>query len=226
LQVKGAGLGVTTNQTFGGLFLAPIAKISRLFSHGVTPQRTLLHGFSGSVKDGEMLLVLGRPGSGCSTFLKTIASQTEGYTSVEGEVSYGGLTPQQVKKNYRDQVIYNQGHSLSIRGLMIENDVHYATLTVKQTLAFALKTRTPNQLPENMTRRQYRSTFLNILFTIFGIKHTINTPVGNEVLLHDILITILDHPRYLWRGEEARLDSRNTGNSWSHRLLGQLYPRP
>jgi len=56
-----------------------------------------------------MVLVLGRPGSGCSTFLKTIACQTEGYTKVEGVVSYGGLGPDQVRKSYRDQVIYNQG---------------------------------------------------------------------------------------------------------------------
>ena len=61
-----------------------------------------------------MVLVLGCPGAGCSTFLKTIACQTEGYTSVEGEISYGGLGPDQVKKYYRDQVIYNQGNSTTV----------------------------------------------------------------------------------------------------------------
>jgi ATP-binding cassette, subfamily G (WHITE), member 2, SNQ2 len=117
-----------------------------------------------------MVLVLGRPGSGCSTFLKALACQTDGYSKVEGEVSYGGLGSDQVKKNYRDQVIYNP-----------ENDIHYATLTVKQTLAFALEARTPKELPEQMSRRQYRNTFLDILLTIFGIKQTVNTRVGNEV---------------------------------------------
>lgn len=97
------------NQTFGGLFLAPFRKIAYLRSPRITPERTLLNDFSGSVKGGEMVVVLGRPGSGCSTFLKTIACQTEGYTKVEGKVSYGGLGPDQVKKTYRDQVIYNQG---------------------------------------------------------------------------------------------------------------------
>jgi hypothetical protein len=53
---------------------------------------------------------------------------------------------------------------------------------VKQTLAFALKTRTPKELPEGMSQSQYRSTFLNILLTIFGIKHTVNTRVGNDVI--------------------------------------------
>ena len=47
--------------------------------------------FLDRLKDGEMLLVLGRPGSGCSTFLKTIALQTEGYESVEGKISMAVL---------------------------------------------------------------------------------------------------------------------------------------
>lgn len=100
------------NETFGGTFLAPFKKLPLLFSHckpAESSQRTLLHDFSGSVKDGEMLLVLGRPGSGCSTFLKSIASQTEGYESVEGELSYGGLTAKEVKEKYRGEVVYNQG---------------------------------------------------------------------------------------------------------------------
>src|SRR5271169_436420 len=39
-------------------------------------------------------------------------------------------------------------NSSSMICLSTENDIHYATLTVKQTLAFALKTRTPKQLPD------------------------------------------------------------------------------
>lgn len=33
-------------------------------------ERFLLHNFSGVLKSGEMALVIGRPGSGCTTFLK------------------------------------------------------------------------------------------------------------------------------------------------------------
>jgi len=64
---------------------------------------------------------------------------------------------------------------------MTENDVHYATLTVKQTLAFALKTRTPKQLPDGMSKQRYRHTFLNALVKILGIENTLNTRVGSEV---------------------------------------------
>jgi ATP-binding cassette, subfamily G (WHITE), member 2, SNQ2 len=114
LKVKGIGVGVTMNETFGGTFLLPFKKLKMLISHrkpAESVQRTILHDFSGCVKDGEMLLVLGRPGSGCSTFLKTIASQTESFTSVDGEVSYGGLSAKEVRERYRGEVVYNQGYS-------------------------------------------------------------------------------------------------------------------
>lgn len=54
---------------------------------------------------GEMLLVLGRPGSGCSTFLKAIGNQTYGYESVEGDVRYGGTDSNTMKKKYRSEGI-------------------------------------------------------------------------------------------------------------------------
>lgn len=42
--------------------------------------RTIVDGSSGCVKPGEMLLVLGRPGSGCTTLLKMLANKRKGYT--------------------------------------------------------------------------------------------------------------------------------------------------
>jgi len=120
LTVKGVGLGVTTNQTFGGLFLAPFQKLRGAFSHRAPiPLRELLHDFTGMINEGEMVLVLGPPGSGCTTFLKTIACQTESYKSVEGEISYGGLTPKEIQKFYRGQVVYNQGMYILFHALVL-----------------------------------------------------------------------------------------------------------
>ena len=50
-----------------------------------------------------MLLVLGRPGSGCSTFLKVIGNQRSGYKSVEGDVRYGGTDAQTMADKYRSE---------------------------------------------------------------------------------------------------------------------------
>ena len=37
-------------------------------------EKFLLHNFNGVLKSGEMALVVGRPGSGCTTFLKSASS--------------------------------------------------------------------------------------------------------------------------------------------------------
>lgn len=54
----------------------------------------ILRGFEGVIGEGEMLLVLGPPGSGCSTLLKTLAGQTEGLTvSPDAKINYRGRAP-------------------------------------------------------------------------------------------------------------------------------------
>lgn len=47
------------------------------------------------------LVVLGSPGSGCTTFLKMLANQRETYRDVRGEVYYDSLTPDKMKTHYR-----------------------------------------------------------------------------------------------------------------------------
>lgn len=53
-----------------------------------------------------MLLVLGRPGSGCSTFLKALGNQRAGYESIEGDVRYGGTDAETMAKQYRSEGVY------------------------------------------------------------------------------------------------------------------------
>ncbi|TGZ84441.1 hypothetical protein EX30DRAFT_131 [Ascodesmis nigricans] len=135
--------------------------------------RTLLTGFTGVVRPGEMCLVLGRPGSGCSTFLKVIANQREGFSRVEGGVTYGGESAEVMGKRFRNEVVYNP-----------EEDLHYATMTVKETLKFALKTRTPPKESRNEgeSRSDYVQEFLSTISKLFWIDHTLNTKVGNTII--------------------------------------------
>lgn len=46
------------------------------------PLKTILDRSFGCVKPGEMLLVLGRPGSGCTTLLKMLANKRKGYVHI------------------------------------------------------------------------------------------------------------------------------------------------
>ena len=128
----------------------------------------ILQDFRGVTKPGEMVLVLGRPGSGCTSFLKVIANQRYGYTSVTGDVLYGPFDAQTFAKRYRGEAVYNQ-----------EDDVHNATLTVGQTLGFALDTKTPRKRPHGMSKSEFKDRVIKTLLKMFNIEHTINTIVGD-----------------------------------------------
>lgn len=109
-----------------------------------------------------MLLVLGRPGSGCSTFLKAVSNKREGFAAVEGEVSYGGIPAAEQLKNYRGEVNYNE-----------EDDQHFPSLTVEQTLNFSLLNKTKKHQKGDIP------VIITALLKMFGISHTRHTLVGD-----------------------------------------------
>ncbi|RDI85073.1 hypothetical protein Vi05172_g5060 [Venturia inaequalis] len=128
----------------------------------------ILRDFGGVVKPGEMVLVLGRPGSGCTTFLKVIANQRFGYTKIDGEVMYGAFGSEEFSKRFRGEAVYND-----------EDDLHHPTLTVGQTLDFALETKVPGKRPAGLSRPDFKNKVIDLLLNMFNIAHTRNTIVGN-----------------------------------------------
>ncbi|CAO2655641.1 Nn.00g044440.m01.CDS01 [Neocucurbitaria sp. VM-36] len=179
LTVKGMGIGAALQPSVGDFFLNPGRFIKNLFSKGPRkaagkpPIRTIIDDFSGCIRPGEMLLVLGRPAAGCSTFLKVIGNQRFGFEEITGDVTYGGTGAEEMGKKYRSEVLYNP-----------EDDLHYATLKVKDTLRFALKTRTPGKASRNEgeSRKDYVNEFLRVVTKLFWIEHTLGTKVGNELI--------------------------------------------
>ncbi|KAF9555496.1 pleiotropic drug resistance ABC transporter [Agrocybe pediades] len=161
------GSAASFQPTLGSL-LNPLGIVSALQRIRHPPLRDILSGFEGVVRPGEMLLVLGRPGSGCSTFLKVLANQRHEYHSVEGNVYYDSLTPEEVYKHYRGDVQYCP-----------EDDVHFATLTVDQTISFAAKTRAPRRRVDQATRRDFKEKVTEVYETIFGLRHVKDTFVGD-----------------------------------------------
>ncbi|CAD6503294.1 BgTH12-02961 [Blumeria graminis f. sp. triticale] len=132
---------------------------------------TILDSFRGVAKPGEMVLVLGRPGSGCTTFLKVIANQRFGYTSVDGEVLYGPFDSETFSKRYRGETVYNQ-----------EDDVHFPTMTVGQTLEFALDSKMPGKRPGGLSKTDFKEEVIRTLLKMFKIEHTRNTMVGGPFI--------------------------------------------
>lgn len=106
LQVIGGG-GMKINirvfpQAIVEQFLMPALSVLGLFGYKpfAPKPKTILHPNSGVLKPGQMCLVLGRPGSGCSTFLKSITNQRDGFLSVEGDVSYAGVGWKEMGKRF------------------------------------------------------------------------------------------------------------------------------
>jgi len=77
------------------------------FQYGLTDVVTSLRN-AGLLKPGEMCLVLGCPGSGCTTFLKAVANERASYARVSGDVRYAGIDHVEMDKHYRGEVVYNQ----------------------------------------------------------------------------------------------------------------------
>ena len=138
-------------------------------SRNKPPLRTILKNSHGCVKPGEMLLVLGRPGSGCTTLLKMLANRRGGFKSVEGDVRFGSLTSDEATK-YRGQIVMNT-----------EEELFFPTLTVGQTMDFATRLKVPFKLPNGVESAEaYREDNKKFLLESMGISHTEDTKVGNE----------------------------------------------
>ncbi|KAH8428053.1 uncharacterized protein LDX57_005758 [Aspergillus melleus] len=139
--------------------------------HRKLPPKEILHESHGCVKPGEMLLVLGRPGSGCTTLLKMLANRRAGYEEIEGDIWYGNMRHDEAS-HYKGQIIMNT-----------EEEIFFPTLTVGQTLDFATKLKVPQQLPTTMRNAEdYRVEMKEFLLESLGISHTKETKVGDPYI--------------------------------------------
>lgn len=119
LSVIGEGVGNQYIKTTGDPFRKLFNLVNPFFwvrkctnrhegSGGSKITKTILYPMNGCCQDGEMILVLGRPGSGCSTLLRVLANDRKNYKKVLGEVSFNNLSAATVTKHYKGEVLYNQ----------------------------------------------------------------------------------------------------------------------
>ncbi|KPA39399.1 hypothetical protein FLAG1_07752 [Fusarium langsethiae] len=134
LSAHGVGEATDYQKTFGNYPLELVKFAKKLMSQGESAKIQILRDFDGLIRSGEMLLVLGRPGSGCSTFLKTISGETSGFKiGEESYLNYQGIPKETMHKDFRGECIYQA-----------ETDAHFPQLTVGQTLDFAGRARVGN----------------------------------------------------------------------------------
>lgn len=156
LNVSGKGAALVLQQNVGSIFMQPF-RIRELFSH--PEEKQILRNFNGHVNSGELLIVLGRPGSGCSTFLKSICGELQGLdVSKDSKITYSGIPQDLFVKEFKGEAIYNQ-----------ENEKHFPHLTVGETLNFAAACRTPSNRVLDVPRDEWAKYMASVMMNIFGL---------------------------------------------------------
>lgn len=106
LNVYGYGEATDYQKDVANVWLT-LGKYARFFSGGSRRRIDILRSFDGVVRKGEMLVVLGPPGSGCSTLLKTISGETNGLFLDDGSYfNYQGMTAKEMHSHHRGEAIY------------------------------------------------------------------------------------------------------------------------
>ncbi|GJN70075.1 hypothetical protein PLICBS_004127 [Purpureocillium lilacinum] len=168
--VSGLGSSLQFQETVVSSLMAPFRLAAKACRGSQSTKRRILCNFDGLLRSGELLLVLGRPGSGCTTLLKTLCGHVNGVTLEPGsKIHYQGISFEKMINNYRGEVAYNQ-----------EVDEHFPHLKVGETLSFAAAARAPQQRPRGLARKTYINTVVNVVMSIFGLTHTYNTKVGDN----------------------------------------------
>ncbi|KAK7918078.1 hypothetical protein PG985_009952 [Apiospora marii] len=176
-----SGIGSTApkyQQSAGGVLLDLATSVARrLGGARRRPNDTpILRDFEGVVEDGELLLVLGPPGAGCSTLLKTIAGETTGLrVSPDAHLNFRGIRTKDVRTRFRGDVLYNA-----------ERDANLAHLTVRETLTFAARARSGRTPPPGLTRAQTADLWRDVVMAVLGLSAAADTRVGDDYLTRGV----------------------------------------
>ncbi|CAL4895981.1 unnamed protein product [Urochloa decumbens] len=183
----------------GGLGCLPSRPSNRLASSADLPAagpagntKTLLDGISGEARDGELFAVMGASGSGKSTLVDALAGRIA-RDSLRGGVTLNGEPL--------------HGRRLrAISAYVMQDDLLYPMLTVRETLLFAAEFRLPRALsPERKLAR------VDALVDQLGLARAADTIIGDEAhrgvsggerrrvsigtdIIHDPILLFLDEP--------------------------------
>ncbi|KAH7113019.1 ABC transporter [Dactylonectria macrodidyma] len=210
MNVFGYGAETDYQKDVGNVWFE-IPSLARKLTSSTRGQRRIdiLRGFDGVVHAGEMLVVLGPPGAGCSTFLKTVSGETNGiYVDKDAYFNYQGVPADEMHNHHKGEAIYTA-----------EVDVHFPQLSVGHTLTFASRARCPQNLPPGVGHNQYSDHLRDVVMAMYGISHTINTRVGNEYVrgvsggerkrVTIAEATLSNAPFQCWDNSTRGLDSAN-----------------
>lgn len=179
LTVTGNNTAASLLKDVSDVFFKPLVLINNMIQKRKNPTnynfknlpktRKIVRNICGYSSPGTITLVLGRPGAGCSTYLKTLSGETQTYKKIEGNLSFNGIDSKTMFKTMKNLLIYNP-----------ELDVHFAYLTVEQTMKFAISCKTPTLRYDNKSREEYIENMKDLYEILFGLKYVEKTLVGND----------------------------------------------
>lgn len=102
--------------------------------------------------------------------LKLLANQRDEYHAVTGDVQYHSFTWQEVRQSYRGDVLFCP-----------ENDDHFPTLTVEETISFAARCRAPRRRLGH-SREKYVEMLTDMLINALRLENVRKTLVGGGLI--------------------------------------------
>ncbi|KAI9037656.1 uncharacterized protein KD926_000142 [Aspergillus affinis] len=147
----------------------PVRLTLSIFGKRSIPSKPIVEDISGVLFPGETMLVLGRPGSGCSTVLKALANEHDPFVDVQGKISYGNISPLEMSRRFRSETVY-----------VSEDDIHFPTLSTRNTMSFGYKLRKP--VDSEQSDSEFASEQTEKMLRSLGIVHTKDTVVGNAFI--------------------------------------------
>jgi len=149
------------------VFWNAFATLFRLKAKPKSEKHKLLDDVSGFVESGETCLILGPPGSGASTLMSVLSQRADVFKSRSGEVLYNKMN---VEGKETQQMLR---HLIRVVG---QEDVHFPSLTVSDTLEFASHCLYPPFLPYAEYSRSVK--VINVARGL-GIERVLSTCVGD-----------------------------------------------
>ncbi|KAG7565754.1 ABC transporter-like [Arabidopsis suecica] len=155
--------------------------------------KTLLDDVTGEACDGEILAVLGGSGAGKSTLIDALAGRVA-EDSLRGTVTLNG-----------EKVLQSRLLKV-ISAYVMQDDLLFPMLTVKETLMFASEFRLPRSLPKSKKMERVET-----LIDQLGLRNAADTVIGDEGhrgvsggerrrvsigidIIHDPILLFLDEP--------------------------------
>ncbi|KAL4425753.1 hypothetical protein ABPG75_009769 [Micractinium tetrahymenae] len=123
-------------------------------------ERVILEGLSAVMPPGRLLAVMGPTGCGKSSFVNALAGRLPAGGTLEGQVLVNGL---QRGKGFR-----------AVSAYVMQDDVLFHNLTVRETLHFAARMRLPSTVPPAA-----KAARVDAIIAQLGLAGAANTQIGN-----------------------------------------------